>query len=62
MECEFVRLNLKNNPAANAKLDGHQEIVLSYAKKGYAYSGFIPVDFGPSGKMLAVDLVFQKND
>lgn len=58
--CEFVRIELKNNPATTANLEGHREIICEYAEKGFTYTGFIPVRFGPSGKMLAVDLVFKK--
>ena len=28
-------------------------------KKGYEYLGFIPVLFGPSGKVLEMDLIFR---
>lgn len=57
---EFVRLELDNNKATNAELDGHQEVIKEYISKGYKYVGFIPVKFGPSGKTLAIDLIFEK--
>jgi len=57
---EFVRMEYNNNKAANAELTGHQEIIREYAEKGYKYVGFIPVKFGPSGKTLAIDLIFDK--
>lgn len=57
---EFVRLELDNNKATNAELDGHQEVIKGYISKGYKYVGFIPVKFGPSGKTLAIDLIFEK--
>ena len=53
-------MELKNNPAASATLEGHREIIQEYAEKGFSYTGFVPVSFGPSGKLLVIDLVFQK--
>ena len=37
----------------------HREVIEEYALKGYKYLGFVPVKLGPSGKMLALDLVFD---
>ncbi len=57
---EFVRLEYDNNKLTNAELKGHQEVIKEYAEKGYRYAGFIPVSFGPSGKTLAIELIFEK--
>ena len=58
---EFVRLKYANNKLINANIKEHREVIDEYVeKKGYEYVGFIPVLFGPSGKMLEVDLVFKK--
>lgn len=57
---EFVRLEYDNNKTTNAELNGHQEVIKEYISKGYKYIGFIPVKFGPSGKTLAIDLIFDK--
>ncbi len=57
---EFVRLEYNNNKTANAELYEHQDVIKNYALKGYTYVGFIPVKFGPSGKTLAIDLIFEK--
>lgn len=57
---EFVRVEFDNNPVANAELTKHREIIKDYAKKGFKFSGFVPVKIGPSGKILAIDLVFSK--
>ena len=37
-----------------------EEVIKEYVAKGYKYVGFIPVKFGPSGKTLAIDLIFEK--
>lgn len=60
MQTEFVTMDMGNNPAWNAELEGWRPIISEWAEKGYAYSGFVPVKSGPTGKLLAIDLVFQK--
>ena len=58
---EFVRLKYANNKLINANIKEHREVIDEYVeKKGYEYVGFIPVLFGPSGKMLEMDLIFKK--
>ena len=57
---EFVRLEYDNNKLTTANLEGHREIISEYAAKGYFFQGFVPVRLGPSGKTLAIDLVFEK--
>ena len=57
---EFVRMEYKNNKVTTAELEGHRELISEYAEKGYTYVGFVPVSFGPSGKTLAIDLIFEK--
>lgn len=57
---EFIRLEYENNKATTAELNGHQDVIKEYVSKGYKYVGFIPVKFGPSGKTLAIDLIFEK--
>lgn len=60
MQTEFETITLDNNPAGNAELAGHRAAIERRAADGWRYCGFVPLKFGPSGKMLAVDLVFQK--
>ena len=57
---EYVRVELENNKLTNAELTAHREIIDEYVGKGYKYVGYIPVSFGPSGKTLAIDLIFEK--
>lgn len=56
---EFVRVNYDNNKVSCAELTSHREVIEEYASKGFKYLGFVPVKLGPSGKMLALDLVFD---
>lgn len=60
MTTEFVMLEMKNNPATTAELTGYQNIIREYGEKGYSYAGYVPVKSGPSGKLLEIELVFQK--
>ena len=58
---EFVRLKYANNKLINSDIKEHRDLIEEYVeKKGYEYVGFIPVLFGPSGKMLELDLLFKK--
>ena len=58
---EYVRLKYANNKLINSNLKEHREVINEYVgKRGYDYIGFIPVVYGPSGKLLEVDLVFKK--
>ena len=60
---EFVRLKYANNKLINADIKEHREIIEEYVeKKGYDYLGFVPTMFGPSGKMLELDLIFKKRE
>lgn len=56
---EFVRVNYDNNKVSCAELTSHREVIEEYTSKGFKYFGFVPVKLGPSGKMLALDLVFD---
>ncbi len=62
MSVEFKRLEYHNNKVADAELEEHQEMIKRYILSGYDYLGFIPVKFGPSGKTLAIDLIFNKKE
>ena len=60
---EFVRLKYANNKLINADIKEHRDVINEYVqKKGYTYVGFVPVSFGPSGKMLEIDLIFKAPD
>lgn len=60
MQTEFVEMDMENNPAGSAELEGWRQVILEQAEQGYVYSGFVPVKSGASGKLLVIDLVFQK--
>ncbi|MGN0172607.1 MAG: hypothetical protein ACI39E_07470 [Acutalibacteraceae bacterium] len=60
MEVKFIRVDYNNHPAATAQTQEHRTIIENQAKDGYLYAGYFPVKMGPSGKLLAADLIFQK--
>lgn len=60
METKFVRLDYKNSPAASAVSEEHRKVIEEQAADDFSYAGYFPVKMGPSGKMLAADLVFQR--
>ena len=60
METRIEHIDLINNPAGSVGAQGHKEIIEHNAKEGFKYCGFVPVKMGPSGKMLSIDLIFQK--
>lgn len=57
---EFVKVECENHKATTSELKGHREIIIDYANKGYKYVGYIPVKMGPSGKVLTLELIFEK--
>lgn len=57
---EFVKLEYDNYPPGSAELHGYQEAIKHYVSMGYKYIGFIPAKLGPSGKILIIDLIFEK--
>lgn len=61
MKTEFVRLDYSNNPASAAQTEEHRKIIEEKANEGFRYAGYFPVKMGPSGKILTVDLIFQKD-
>lgn len=62
MKTEFERINYDNKATSTSETELHRQIIKDYAEKGYRYAGFVPVKFGPSGKMLVIDLVFEKTE
>ena len=60
MDTLFVTLDLENNPAWNAELEGYRPIIKEKAEQGYRFCGYVPTKFGPTGKTLVIDLIFQK--
>lgn len=57
---EYVHVEMENWGPGSSKSGEHREIIDEYAAKGYRYAGFVPCQFGPTGKMIRMDLVFEQ--
>lgn len=57
---EYVTIELLNKKTTTAESTEHRKTINEYAEKGYRYAGYIPCVIGPSGKILSMDLVFEK--
>ena len=54
---EYVSLKLGN--VLSERSESHREIIDKYAEMGYRYVGFVPTNFGPHGKIIHIDLIFE---
>ena len=44
-----------------AKSEEHREIIDLYARQGYRYAGYIPTNINDYGKILEMDLIFERD-
>ncbi len=58
---QYVTVELENNKFTTAKSTAHREVIDQYAAKGFCYVGYVPCEIGPSGKILSMDLIFEKD-
>lgn len=61
-EYKYVELECVNHRASDSTIVAHRKIIDEYAKNGYCYTGYIPTKMGPSGKILTMDLIFEKEN
>lgn len=61
-EYKYVELECVNHRATDSTVTAHREIIDTHAKSGYRYIGYIPTKMGPSGKILTMDLIFEKEN
>ena len=59
---EYVRIKLEKSGLllAGTKNTRHQEVINSYAQKGFRYAGYIPTLNDSTGLVLEMDLIFEK--
>ena len=62
MKYTYERVEFENNPAWNAEVPGgeYAKTIDEHAGNGERYAGWLPVKSGPTGKLLSIDLVFEK--
>ncbi len=58
---EYVTIEFENNKLTTAKNTAHRGIIDKYAAQGFRYVGYVPCVIGPSGKILSMDLIFEKD-
>lgn len=62
MQYEYVTIDMDNNPAWNAEIPAgtYRAAIDEKVQQGFRYVGWLPVKSGPTGKLLSLDLVFEK--
>ncbi len=58
---QYVTIEFENNKLTTAKSTAHREVIDKYAAEGFCYAGYVPCVIGPSGKILSIDLIFEKD-
>ncbi len=58
---QYVTIELENNKLTTAKTTAHRDVIDKYASEGFRYAGYVPCVIGPSGKILSMDLIFEKD-
>ncbi len=56
---KYAYVNVHINKFLGAKSEDHRIIIDEYAKRGYRYVGYIPVDISDYGKFKEMDLIFE---
>ncbi|MFT3985968.1 MAG: DUF4177 domain-containing protein [Lachnospiraceae bacterium] len=63
LKYEYVTIERENGAmAVQAVFTKHREIIDEYAKKGYGYVGYIPTKIHANGKIIDIDLIFEKQE
>ncbi len=58
---KYEYVNVKIGKLVGAKSEEHRAIIDEYANKGYKYVGYVPTDISDFGKIIKMDLVFEKD-
>lgn len=59
-EYKYVQIEYKMKNVLFLCSNEPREVIDKYAKKGYSYKGFIPVEMDAKGCLRKIDLVFEK--
>lgn len=63
LKYEYVAIERGNGAiGVQALFTKHREIIDEYAKKGYRYVGYIPTKIHANGKIIDMDLIFEKQE
>ena len=59
---KYEYVSIKMGGFLSSELLGkHQEIIDSYAEKGYRYVGYIPTKIENAGRIMEIDLIFERD-
>ncbi len=58
---KYEYVELKIGKIFSSKSEEHRKIIDGYAIKGYRYVGYIPTDINADGRIVSIDLVFEKD-
>ena len=59
---KYEYVEVKIGKFLGAKSEEHRQIIDDYASKGYRYVGYIPTHLNDYGKIIKMDLIFEKNE
>lgn len=57
---EFINLHV--GTMGGAKSEEHRQTIRYYAEMGFRYVGYIPTNMSSYGKIIDMDLVFEKDE
>lgn len=60
VEYDFEMVRAENNPRKSANFNDFDDVIMEHEHYGFDFCGFVPVEIGPSGKILEIELVFAK--
>lgn len=58
---QYTYVKVHTGRFIGAVSEEHRRIIDEYAAKGYRYVGFIPTKMSDYGKMVDMDLIFEKD-
>lgn len=58
---QYAYVKVHTGRFIGAVSEEHRRIIDEYAAKGYRYVGFIPTKMSDYGKMVDMDLIFEKD-
>lgn len=59
---KYEYVEIKIGKFVGAKSEEHREMIDKYASRGYRYVGYIPTQMTDFGKLMKIDLIFEKEE
>ena len=58
---EYLYVNVYIGKMIGSELEAHRDIIDEKSQLGYRYAGWIPTKMSDYGKILSLDLVFERD-